>query len=731
MLAKTQLTTRGYSVKPESLEEIQAWLSQLPATSIAQYTVALQRLLSAIPDPTKSKLVLSQATVRLAIASLTENKLKSNRPKLIVLPGAGGRKSAMKIPGIGAVKMPTSSQGMGAGFGRPSTGISAAGRPAGDISTGGLSGRKSAMKRSPFGMAGAPMGAAPMAPPSVQPAAPPPAAPPPAAPPADASPPAATAQSVPRPQARATQHGKPSSSPGSEINISASAKREPPRSAYALVDAPDSVVSGDEFDVVVGLSEVQGANVVGAALALPANTAYPYVLSLQLVAEGFDAVDGGSWRQDVTATEDDPYPQTNFHIKAQAQEKGVQPRALQVIYSIAGQTIGFAVRPIAVLSATSRAKPAAAETTVAAIDFSVPTEDFAPDLTIHIIRDANIRSRLLWTIESPHAAVSQLSADAKAESTDIGDEPDQYAKRLVQQVNQQEGSAGLKALMRGIGKNVANQIPKSVWAAIRAAADAAKGPPSILILSEEPYVPWELAAYAAPLAVADAPAFLGAQTSVGRWILGQGDTQLPPPHALGVTSMAVIWGEYNSAKWARLQSAEDEAAKLREEYGATSIDAKSASVLQCLDGVPPATALHFAIHGIYSPGGVQDGLVLIDDVTISPTQVSGALLPARPFVFLNACQVGSAQEVLGDYAGMASAFLQAQASAVVAPLWSIKDGIAKDISLEFYRDAFAGEPVAEVMRKQRSKYGADNSATYLAYQYFGHPQLQLSRKKTS
>lgn len=693
-LAKTHLGALGYSVKPDALEEIRAWLSKLQATSIAQYTVALQRLLDAIPKSAGAKTTLSRAMVRSTIASLT-NKPKVALTKPIVLPGSGSRKTAMKMPSVNIAKMATISRGMGVGFGKP--------------------GRKTAMKLSPFGAAGAP---APMRtpPPSVQPAAPPPAAIP---------------LSPPKSPSRPMQRAKPPVSPGSEINTGAPTNREPPRSAYALVDAPDSVVAGDEFDVVVGLSDVQGVNVIGAALALPANTVYPYVLSLQLVAEGFDAVNGGSWRQDITATEDDPYPQTNFHLKAQAQDKGVQPRALQVIYSIAGQTIGFAVRPIAVLSATSRAKPAAADTTVAAIDVSVPTEEFAPDLTIHIIRDTNIRSRLLWTIESPHAAVSQLSADAKAESTDIGDEPDQYAKRLVQQVNQQEGQAGLKALMRGIGKNVANQIPKSVWKAIRAAADAAKGPPSILILSEEPYVPWELAAYAAPLAVADAPAFLGAQASVGRWILGQGDTQLPPPHALGVTSMAVIWGEYNSSKWARLQSAEDEAAKLREEYGATSIDAKSTSVLQCLDGVPPATALHFAIHGIYSPGGVQDGLVLTDDVTISPTQVSGALLPARPFVFLNACQVGSAQEVLGDYAGMASAFLQAQASAVIAPLWSIKDGIAKDISLEFYRDAFAGEPVAEVMRKQRAKYGADNSATYLAYQYFGHPQLQLSRKKTT
>jgi CHAT domain-containing protein len=141
--------------------------------------------------------------------------------------------------------------------------------------------------------------------------------------------------------------------------------------------------------------------------------------------------------------------------------------------------------------------------------------------------------------------------------------------------------------------------------------------------------------------------------------------------------------------------------------------------------------LHFAIHGVYNPGGLEDGLVLIDDQVISPTQISGAELPQRPFVFLNACQVGAGQEVLGDYAGMASAFLDAHASAVIAPLWSVKDTVAKEISLSFYREAFKGEPVATILRRQRAQYGTDNSATYLAYQYFGHPGLRIRRASPS
>lgn len=503
------------------------------------------------------------------------------------------------------------------------------------------------------------------------------------------------------------------------------ARPEPPRSVYALLDAPATVVAREELEVRVGLSATQSAGVIGGALPLPESTVYPYVLSLQLVAEGFELADGGAWRREVTATEEAPYPSTVFRLRSLPQEEAVHPRALQVIYSVGGQTIGFAVRPVAVVRTAADRYAAPPREQAPAVDMRVPIEPVAPDLTIHILRDPEVRESLLWTLESPHEGVAWTADDAKRVSCDIGDQPREFARQIVQQVNMQEGKKTLKLQMKGIGKRIAQNVPQPVWDAIHAAGRAAGGPPSILILSAEAHIPWELAAVPAPLLVEGAPPFLGAQANVGRWVLGQGSPQVPPPHDLGIARMAVVWGVYSSSKWARLKAAEEEAATLREEYGAEFVDAKLDPVLDCLLGTPPVHALHFAIHGLYNPGGVQDGFVLADDQSISPTQVSGAELPQRPFVFLNACQVGSGQEVLGDYTGMASAFLDAHASAVIAPLWSVKDTIAKDISLTFYREAFKGEPVATILRRQRAQYGADDSATYLAYQYFGHPGLRI------
>jgi CHAT domain-containing protein len=106
------------------------------------------------------------------------------------------------------------------------------------------------------------------------------------------------------------------------------------------------------------------------------------------------------------------------------------------------------------------------------------------------------------------------------------------------------------------------------------------------------------------------------------------------------------------------------------------------------------------------------------------------MLAASPFVFLNACQVGSANRILGDYGGMADAFLYAGASGVIAPLWSIKDTVAREIALRFYVEAFAGTPPAEIMRRERASFhgvDAGDSATCLAYIWYGHPSLKLSK----
>jgi CHAT domain-containing protein len=199
--------------------------------------------------------------------------------------------------------------------------------------------------------------------------------------------------------------------------------------------------------------------------------------------------------------------------------------------------------------------------------------------------------------------------------------------------------------------------------------------------------------------------FLGAQAAIGRWPL----TEKPPPprrapQSVAVRDRAVVTGSYVGVVGVtQLPEAEEEAKCLLDAWpGAKRISATWREVIDCLGGDPPADVLHIALHGKFDQSGRQDGIFLIEKQPgnddqyhveiLSPYHVRATSLGGRgPLVFLNACQVGASRE-LGDYAGMAEAFLHAGAPAVIAPLWSIDDGAAKTLALSFYRSASGAAP---------------------------------------
>ena len=96
----------------------------------------------------------------------------------------------------------------------------------------------------------------------------------------------------------------------------------------------------------------------------------------------------------------------------------------------------------------------------------------------------------------------------------------------------------------------------------------------------------------------------------------------------------------------------------------------------------------------------------------------------------NACQVGTAFGMLGEYAGVAGKAIRAGFRGFVAPLWSVDDAVAKAISLGFYQAAAGGGTVAEYFRTTRGKFREtdteDAHTTWLAYLFYGHPATKLA-----
>jgi CHAT domain len=557
---------------------------------------------------------------------------------------------------------------------------------------------------------------APIPPPSA-PAPPsplPPTSPPPGPSPSPPASPAGSLPPPPQPTHALPSHAEPSG---------AEPPPDPPRRAYARIECDDTLIADAAFELTVGLSATPVSGVVGPELVRPPSSVGDYELTAHVVADGFQLAPGETWRKTMLVSVAEPNPYVVFHLVAPPSSEPNQVHEINVLYSVDSQTMGLGIRPVRVVG--SRAELGGGlppPPLVAAGMLGVPVADEAPDLTVRILHGGEA-GRLLWSFESQHTNFDDVDG-----TSSIGDDPDTFARSVISTMAAREGHAMLKMGLRGIGLTISEQVPDEMWAALTTVA-AAVSPrrPTVLLLSQEAYVPWELATMPSPIdpSVYD---MLGAQATIGRWVLATERPSSPPPRLVHVDSMVVVSGRYEQPGWSRLEHAEAEATELVDRYHAIGIDAVADKVASCLQGNPAADVLHFSLHGKYDPGSAKQGLVLVDGEVIDPFVVKGGTLAEAPLVFLNACQVGMGQETLGDYAGLAESFLFAGASAVVAPLWSIDDGVASELAERFYTRAFAGESLAEIVRAERAAFGAaadPKSSTIVAFQFFGHPEMRL------
>jgi len=519
--------------------------------------------------------------------------------------------------------------------------------------------------------------------------------------------------------------------------------------AWPHLDAPAAVVAGRPFQVTVGLGEQRDPKLDGTGpLVLPAAD---FTLGVELLIDSFVIV--GNRMFTLEATAEDRYPKQTVMLVAVAGANLADRRRIGVIFRVGREMRGYAGREIIVEATEADAARVSATVTSAGpagIDTSPFRTPDAADLTVVIQHgDAADGSRLIWSAASPH---TDIPLPPVAVGPPLASSAEQFLQELVAEASSTTDILDLFASLRGRGKAaIAPLIPGFVKEALhRVAQVVAPRLPTVLLLSQDPYVPWELAVLdpSLPGWPADGSPFLGAQAVIGRWVLAiEPPPAVDPPKHVTVRDEAVVTGVYVGVPdWRRLASAEHEAAELRKRWPAAhAVDAELPAVLDCLGGRPGADIIHFALHGEFSTETARQGLILIGSVEghpdqrcpvfLKPSHVDGGKLTRSPLVFLNACQVGAGRLVLGNYSGMASAFVRAGASAVIAPLWSVNDEVASAIALDFYTRALdASERPAEVLRANRARVtesviksrDRNASGTYLAYQFFGHPNLRLA-----
>jgi hypothetical protein len=456
-------------------------------------------------------------------------------------------------------------------------------------------------------------------------------------------------------------------------------------------------------------------------------------VNVRIAAAGFAFAKPETQRIYLSVSEKKPYPVRKIRLIAKRpppEAEGID-RTITAEYSIGGERLGDAIRSIRVLKAKDQRTRPAADRVEIGVNVIAPAGTEKADLTVTVRRSDRL-GFIDWTFDSPHTDV--VTPNPEPYPKELPD-PEGFLRNAILQIDGAEGQGGVFNDVLALANRVAQSIPDAVWQAIRAVATKRGEPPTILLVSEEPRIPWELAKVDPPLiAGTDMPPFLAAQARIGRWVQatavvdGRTRPSPNPPRRKDVSSVGVVSGNYSKTTWADLAHARKEAAALVKVYGAQKIGATNRDMFELLRGVPAADLLHFAVHGRYNPQnpGQESGIILTDGKSLHANEIAARDLASAPVVFLNACQVGAGQLELGAYSGVAAAFVEAGASAVVAPLWKIDDGIAMDIALAFYRSAARGEALSEVLRAARKPFVDSydtKSATWMAYQLFGHPSF--------
>lgn len=523
------------------------------------------------------------------------------------------------------------------------------------------------------------------------------------------------------------------------------------QAAHPLIACNPVWVTDEEEKVTIGLTPKLLAAVGGTGPVVSADEAEVDDLTVTLLLDPSSIVlaEGTQRTHPLPVTPHDRYPSVEVTMTARSGVDLADERRIGLHFRRGGQSVGFAWRRIRVVD--SRAEVAGARPPSLApdmLDLAALTDERPPDLVLAVYRgDDTARSAFVWDAFSPSDSVAVL--DSERTSGIAPGDAAEFATQTRRTISGTTKGVPLFAQMEGYGVDIARAMPDGIVATVREVATGASGTAaSVLLVTEEAAVPWELAVFRDPpleTSFSSSP-FLGAHVAISRWPLVTGKPRPTPRDTHTIATSAVLTAKYRDvADWPRLEHAEAEAARVAEAYGATTLKPLWTQVRDCLEGTPPADWIHVALHGQFDPQGDEDGLVLLDgeppDLTqqfLTTRQMQSLELPRRPFVFLNACQVGSGKQVLGSYSGMAVALLRGGATAVVAAQWNIDDVVAAAVSDTFYASVFHESdpvPVAEALRAIRATYTESNVAadperftpTLIAYQLFGHPRLTLRR----
>lgn len=268
---------------------------------------------------------------------------------------------------------------------------------------------------------------------------------------------------------------------------------------------------------------------------------------------------------------------------------------------------------------------------------------------------------------------------------------------------------------------------------------------SIRVISQEPFIPWEVLYVVEPGKQLDPVngRYL-AELGLVRWfdnmVWPRTQLRLRPDRARHVVPDYVEPGY-------KLVGAEREEELLIDLFGSQAAPDESLALSDALNFDEPDKAMdlvHFACHGEAQAQSIWNASILLAGSQILGTQSyrqdfldlstvkQRVRLEApdgnRPIVFLNACQAGKTGQTLAGTGGLSEAFVRKGAGLFIGSLWSIGDATALTFAKTFYAALIDGAHVAAAIREARTAAKEAEEPTWLAYTVYGHPYARLNHE---
>lgn len=287
---------------------------------------------------------------------------------------------------------------------------------------------------------------------------------------------------------------------------------------------------------------------------------------------------------------------------------------------------------------------------------------------------------------------------------------------------------------------MANELlPDKVREALWTHRDAIR---AIQVISEEPFIPWELLYINDRKSGLDGKGFLS-EWGLVRWLHS---TPWPGQHlAMRNDRVNYVIPAYLDPGL-RLEGADAERQMLAKLFGSPrEITPDSISVTRFLQkDARDCDVLHFACHGeaaqravmtadLLMTGTNVDGNFAQDSLSADQVKAFARFADNGPnsIVFINACQTGRVgRGIGGGVAGFVDAFLRPYselgAGALVGALWSVDDKLAYSFAEAFYRSLQEGNTLVDAIRTAREAARSRKELTWLAYSVYGNPFARAS-----